>query len=58
MISLFCHDGPSLTFESTATQDFDQLCFDYGVELDEDVCLQQYEKTCILTMVKSDDKGS
>jgi phenylalanyl-tRNA synthetase beta chain len=25
----------------TATQEFDELCFDYGIELDEDVCFYQ-----------------
>jgi len=58
MLSLFCNDRPSLTFETTATEEFDRLCFEYGLELDEDVCWQQYEKSCILTMIKPDNEGS
>ena len=31
-----------LTQRTTATEEFDQLCFDYGLELDEDVWSSRY----------------
>jgi Phe-tRNA synthetase beta subunit B1 domain len=36
-ILIFCFSHPNLT--EIATEEFDELCFDFGIELDEDVCV-------------------
>jgi hypothetical protein len=37
---------PTLIQESVATEEFDQLCFEFGIELDEDVSIRVWNVSC------------